>query len=571
MPRLNVTGDALMGIGGLTGNISVNGSVPASLTTVAGGDWRWLTSGIIAGQADTGSGFGLYKVTLPNTLAALETPIQAGINFSAGNSVWAVWRLPENGGVRTSVTNFGPFTNYGLGDVDFEGNFGFIQNRAEGRGLITYTSTGTRLASWDVQISFPTIRLQDGLISYSTTGGQWHLRDVATGTLQSFANQAATVSAMVPAITGGITYVLEQRDADITLRPATSGTGYVIAAAPAFNSDVIELSAGVLRIAWSLTSGEGPTQLRMMDLNLNTGSNTLWSTASGSLVSSAGPTLTAASFPVGPIEGAGRGANINVPKRDQPVVGKDGRATQSWFLFFDNLRNNALAPVNLSSGVTGTLDPDNGGTGTDTGTDVLLAENLIGTVPQAAKWTQFDTSAVGTQNNFYFNDRDAIRADNATALTLTGLIAGVPGQRLVIVATDAAITLSHESASSTAANRILTSDGLAIDLAAGEGALLSYDGTSDRWRVLFTTGSSVDPSLEGYWSPLCAGDSYYTPTLVLNAGTWAPVTNGDPVTPEIVFDSNGDCVVGFTPGTGPYMAPIVTSEDATVAVWTPTP
>jgi hypothetical protein len=31
------------------------------------------------------------------------------------------------------------------------------------------------------------------------------------------------------------------------------------------------------------------------------------------------------------------------------------------------------------------------------------------------------------------------------------------------------------------------------------------------------------------------------------AGYWTPITNGDPVTPEILFDAVGDCVVGFVP------------------------
>lgn len=30
-------------------------------------------------------------------------------------------------------------------------------------------------------------------------------------------------------------------------------------------------------------------------------------------------------------------------------------------------------------------------------------------------------------------------------------------------------------------------------------------------------------------------------------GFWAPLTNGDPVSPELIFDSVGDCVVGFVP------------------------
>jgi hypothetical protein len=30
-------------------------------------------------------------------------------------------------------------------------------------------------------------------------------------------------------------------------------------------------------------------------------------------------------------------------------------------------------------------------------------------------------------------------------------------------------------------------------------------------------------------------------------GYWTPITNGDPLSPEILFDADGDCVVGFVP------------------------
>ena len=30
-------------------------------------------------------------------------------------------------------------------------------------------------------------------------------------------------------------------------------------------------------------------------------------------------------------------------------------------------------------------------------------------------------------------------------------------------------------------------------------------------------------------------------------GYWTPITNGDPASPEILFDAEGDCVVGFVP------------------------
>lgn len=30
-------------------------------------------------------------------------------------------------------------------------------------------------------------------------------------------------------------------------------------------------------------------------------------------------------------------------------------------------------------------------------------------------------------------------------------------------------------------------------------------------------------------------------------GYWTPITNGDPVSPELLFDAEGDCVVGWVP------------------------
>jgi len=32
-----------------------------------------------------------------------------------------------------------------------------------------------------------------------------------------------------------------------------------------------------------------------------------------------------------------------------------------------------------------------------------------------------------------------------------------------------------------------------------------------------------------------------------SVGYWTPITNGDPLSPEILFDAEGDCVVGFVP------------------------
>ena len=40
------------------------------------------------------------------------------------------------------------------------------------------------------------------------------------------------------------------------------------------------------------------------------------------------------------------------------------------------------------------------------------------------------------------------------------------------------------------------------------------------------------------------------PTALHALGYWTPITNGDPLSPEILFDAEGDCVVGFVPTPG---------------------
>jgi len=51
------------------------------------------------------------------------------------------------------------------------------------------------------------------------------------------------------------------------------------------------------------------------------------------------------------------------------------------------------------------------------------------------------------------------------------------------------------------------------------------------------------------------GEGLVLTDLVLSAtatdgsalGYWTPITNGDPLSPELLFDAEGDCVVGFVP------------------------
>lgn len=80
------------------------------------------------------------------------------------------------------------------------------------------------------------------------------------------------------------------------------------------------------------------------------------------------------------------------------------------------------------------------------------------------------------------------QTDNLGNRTVTGLAGGVDGMTITIVNVGSpdTITLSHESASSTAANRFSNGPS-ALDItlgAAGDAATFIYDGTSSRWRYI---------------------------------------------------------------------------------------
>jgi hypothetical protein len=97
------------------------------------------------------------------------------------------------------------------------------------------------------------------------------------------------------------------------------------------------------------------------------------------------------------------------------------------------------------------------------------------------------TTLTGSQNNFAIDGPLAyLRCNNASALTITGaLIDGgnVDGAKVIIEALNSAVTLNHQDAASTAANRFIISDGADLEMAAYDRLLMIYDGTTARWRV----------------------------------------------------------------------------------------
>lgn len=148
----------------------------------------------------------------------------------------------------------------------------------------------------------------------------------------------------------------------------------------------------------------------------------------------------------------------------------------------------------------------------------LNATNLSsGTVPHARKWSTTTTTSTGNQDNFSFSSSDEILCNNASLLTLRGLSAGAAGQRLMLISIGAGqVDISNQDANSTAANRIINGVTGTISLAAGVGrALLEYDATTARWRVIeHEQGAWITPTF-------AAGD--YTGNASM---TWT-VASGD--------------------------------------------
>jgi hypothetical protein len=107
------------------------------------------------------------------------------------------------------------------------------------------------------------------------------------------------------------------------------------------------------------------------------------------------------------------------------------------------------------------------------------------------------TTSTGNQDNFDTSGAGILVCNNATTLTLRGILAGSAGKELLLIAKGAgAVYLNNEDSNSTAANRILTRFVTANSLviASGGSARLWYDTAAARWVVVdWTSGVPSGP------------------------------------------------------------------------------
>lgn len=110
---------------------------------------------------------------------------------------------------------------------------------------------------------------------------------------------------------------------------------------------------------------------------------------------------------------------------------------------------------------------------------------------QIGKQPLFDIANEGTpaqltgdQNDYDPGDYDVLRVSASMAVNITGISGGKKGRFLELINVGSfTITLQNESLSSGYSNRILTSTGAAVAIAANDHKRLYYDNTSNRWRV----------------------------------------------------------------------------------------
>jgi hypothetical protein len=134
------------------------------------------------------------------------------------------------------------------------------------------------------------------------------------------------------------------------------------------------------------------------------------------------------------------------------------------------------------------------GSGTDITTGTVAAARLgahasthqTGGTDAVGSVVVTPTSLAAATNNWSIGTGDIFRVSSSAAYDVTGITAGTSGLAILLVNVGSfALTLKHQSASSTAANRFTTPwAGDCILNASGGNAVLVYDSTSATWRVL---------------------------------------------------------------------------------------
>lgn len=117
--------------------------------------------------------------------------------------------------------------------------------------------------------------------------------------------------------------------------------------------------------------------------------------------------------------------------------------------------------------------------------DVLFNQNSINPGHQHLLIPSSPTQITANQNNYDIAGNNALRLSTDASRTITGLNGGASGRFLYILNVGSNnIVLANQSASSSAANRMISYTGANLTVATNEIVKLIYDSTTARWRIV---------------------------------------------------------------------------------------
>lgn len=252
MPRLNAKGQALCGVG--AGTVSVDG---AAIGVQGGGPASWLDDQTILVNSPALGPWNVVSVPAAGGAPALV--LEGGANvLAAGGGRWLAWRASD--GLHGSLGNLPAAACRGAG---LDGTLGFCPSYASGVGLVLAAPDGT-------QMSIPDAVVLD----------DYALQVIGPGQAVWFGNGAVHVVGVAPpqlaapaqkirrCVTGDgelwWVYVTGDR---LVAQPQGGTAGYVLSTGGvAFDFDAVVVN-GQIVVAWSVTQGEAPGDLRKVTVD----------------------------------------------------------------------------------------------------------------------------------------------------------------------------------------------------------------------------------------------------------------------------------------------------------------
>jgi len=199
------------------------------------------------------------------------------------------------------------------------------------------------------------------------------------------------------------------------------------------------------------------------------------------------------------------GVDLVVPFGGAAIIDYD--ATSSRWRPFAVARVNRTGPASSTDnaivrwdGTTGNIDQNSVVTIDDTGNVNIPSGQTLQlntSVIAGLGYTVISPTAIASQQNDYsptsWSGADIVRLTFTGSQTITGFSATATAVRKVIVNADSAdtLTLAHESASSTAANRISCPNGVNLVIPFGGSVTIIYDATTARWRPIEVNNGAI--------------------------------------------------------------------------------